>query len=165
MFRRLIAWMTRLLAMMSSAVKCTSTCVATLKRTCPALTRGLSLVAIVDAVALHLISTLSTHDVLLDLSTIASGRYTHFTGTTETDMACAIACVLSAWHELAAHFAARPRAIVVRLRASLRHFMLSAEAHLRWAHVRAGRTRPGMTGKLARMRTLSGSFLTATRPA
>ena len=99
---------------------------------------------------------ISTHDVLVDLATVAACRHTNIAGSARPLVARSRAAVLSASHELATHFSTAPAVLVVCVNAAPSDGLAAAEAVLSRAHQGARRAGASVTSHATGMWALFG---------
>lgn len=92
--------MTRLAAcvLRDSAVEGPAADVTTVEVSGPALRRATSLVIIVPQIALLLLATIATENVLFRMPAITTSRHSDFAGTAQALMANGLMRVLTTWH-------------------------------------------------------------------
>jgi hypothetical protein len=112
--------------------------------------RGMTLPAVLRLLAI------STHDVLVDLATVAACRHTNIAGSTRSFVARPRAAVLSASHELTTYFSTAPAVLVVCVHAASSDGLAATEAVLSRAHQRARRAGASMTSHATGMWALLG---------
>lgn len=144
------------LTLVYSAVEFTFAGVAALEHASPSFYKRLVTIDCVRALTFLLISTISTQQIFLYLPAVAFGRNALFAGATETFMTRSRTSMFSAWHDFVTYLAATPTRVVISIRASLRHFVFTAEADLGRAHMCTGRARSSMTSKLTWVRAFPG---------
>lgn len=164
MARVRILRMTRLLAVMKTAVKGAAARVGTCEYAGPIFDDSLAILGKVLSVTLDLISPIRTQQSLLDLATVATSVDTNLASAAEAFVAWPGASVFTAGHEVAADFTTAPAVFVVGVCASASGFVFAAKTRLCRAHMSTWRARTSMTSQLARMGTLAHSF-SATRIA
>jgi microcystin-dependent protein len=150
------------LTLVHSTIKLTFAEIPAHEHAFPAFNHRLVTLDGVCSLTLFFVSSVGAKQLLFHLSAVALRRHTLFTSATEAFVARSRTSVLSTWHHLVADFTAAPARVIICVRASFRHFMLTAETDLRWSHVRAGRTRPSMASELTRMWAFSRPFPAAT---
>jgi hypothetical protein len=99
---------------------------------------------------------ISTHDVLLDLTTVAACRHTNIAGSTRPFVAGSRAAVLSASHELTTNFSTAPAMLVICIYAASSDGLAATEAVLSRTHQRAWWAGASMTGHATGMWALLG---------
>jgi hypothetical protein len=144
MRRLCVLWVTRLLARVFATVEGATTFVGACKGPSPLLHRRRAVSCDVRLAALLLLLSITAKYVLLDLTTVASRWDTNIAGSARSFVARSRAAVLSARHQLAAHFSAAPAVLIVCVGAAARNRFLTTETVLSGSHQCAGQARPGM---------------------
>lgn len=112
--------------------------------------RGMTLPAVLRLLAI------STHDVLVDLATVAACRHTNIASSTRPFVARSRAAVLSAGHELTTRFSTAPAVLVVCVHAAPSDGLAATEAVLSRTHQRAWRAGASVASHATWMRALLG---------
>ena len=99
---------------------------------------------------------ISTHDILVDLATIAACRHTNIASSTRPFVARSRAAVLSTSHELTTHFSTAPAVLVVCVYAAPSDGLAATEAVLSRAHQRARWAGASVASHATWMRALLG---------
>ena len=151
-----------------TTIERTPASVSTVKNAIPLFIHCLSILNGVCTSALQRNTLLSAHDIFLNLSTIASRRYSNRARTTSTFVTLGTVRItvkmFATRHHFVTHLTTAPSTVVVRFRASLRHFVLPAETNLDWPQVIAWRTRTSMARQLTGVWAFPRSLLPASLP-
>ena len=96
----------------------------------------------------------TTQDILLDLTAVATCRHANMASSAGTFVAWSRAAVLSTSHQLTTHLTTAPAVFIICVYAASSDGLGAAEAVLGRAHQGARRTRTGVTSHTTRMRAL-----------
>lgn len=99
------------------------------------------------------VSSLIARHLLMDLAAVAPGVKARGAASAKTGMTCLLARMITAREQVSADFLTTPTVLIVRVGASLSHFVFAAKAGLTGAHQVAGRARSSVTLGITRVRT------------
>jgi hypothetical protein len=149
---------TRLLAVVDTAVERTITRVGASEHASPFLDDVLTVLSGMLFAAFDFVSTVSAKQGLFDLTAVAASIDTHFASSAETLVARSRALVFSTGHEVTANFTTAPAILVVGVGTSTGRLVLTTETGLCRTHMGTRRARASVTGQLTGMRTFANSF-------
>lgn len=156
-----VLYVTALFAAVAVAIEGSITGICAFKHAGPFFERGFGAFTSVFRLARLLITLVAAENGFLDLTAIATRIDSDFAGATQTLVAWPRAVVFAAWHHVIANLTTAPAIFVVSIDAASCGFLLATEAYLSRTHVRARRTRTGVTSKLTWVWTFPNSFLSA----